>query len=327
MQEFTVDAGADGKNLVRVVLAHFPALAPGQIYQALRRKDVRVNGQRRNADGPVFVDDIIAVYLPDDVLAGTASRETGDPSQYYQIVHQDPLLLIVNKRPGVTVHAAEGKGQGPFLIDLLRTHLGEPSLELCHRLDRQTGGLIMVARKAAALDAVTDLMQAGQIVKRYRCLVRGVPTQGEAVTAADGLPLLEITGWLEKVAAKSDVYIHDLKQPGDLPIITRYRVLRVFAGVGPEAEDVAELEVELVTGRTHQIRAHFAHIGHPLLGDGKYGRNSFNKHFRGVGGVLNRQQLYSTQLIILPESKGPLTYLAGRTFAIEPEFDWSGPDQ
>ena len=324
MQQFTVDEKSDGKSLIRVILAHFPGLTAGQVYQALRRKDIRQNGQRRKDDGPVAVGDVIAVYLPDDVLSGVTGQDSARPAVAvpYQIIYEDPLLLIVSKQPGITVHNAGGeKEQGPFLIDLLRANLQEPGLTLCHRLDRQTGGLLIVARRPVALQAVQDLMRAGLLSKRYRCLVRGVPDRGQPVMVADGTPFLEITGWLEKDSAHSDVYIHDIKEPGDLSIITRYRVLRVFTAVGPDQDDIAELEVELVTGRTHQIRAHFAHYGYPLLGDGKYGRNSFNKFFRGPAGPLRRQQLYSTQLIFSPECKGPLAYLAGRTFAIEPEYD------
>jgi 23S rRNA pseudouridine955/2504/2580 synthase len=111
-----------------------------------------------------------------------------------------------------------------------------------------------------------------------------------------------------------------------VPIITRYRVLKVYPAASPEQDAVSDLEVELVTGRTHQIRAHLAHLGHPLLGDGKYGRNAFNRFFRGASGALRRQQLYSTKLIFMHEAQGPLAYLAGRTLGVEPVYDWSGPE-
>lgn len=323
MQEFIVDSQYDGKNLVRVILAKYPALMPGQVHQALRRKDVRQNGLRRKSDGPVAAGDTIAVYLPDDVLSGDARPEKPVAAvPPYQVVYQDPMILIVNKLPGVTVHQADSsREQGPFLIDMLRRDFQDDQLELCHRLDRQTGGLLIIARRPSALQAVRELMQTGSLIKRYRCLVRGIPTPGLPVKAMDGEAFLEITGWLEKDAQHSDVYIHEIKQPGDLPIITRYRVLRVIPASIPEQDDTAELEVELVTGRTHQIRAHFAHLGHPLLGDGKYGRNSYNKLFRGAGGPLRRQQLFSTSLHFVAQTQGPLAYLAGRTFRIEPAYD------
>jgi len=324
MQEFVVDNQSDGKHLVRVILARFPALSPGQVHQALRRKDIRQNGIRCKADGPVSAGDRIAVYLPDEILTDhrpISHRSAEIPP--YRIVYEDPMILIINKSPGVTVHkAGSSHEQGPFLIDLLRSDLHDENLTLCHRLDRQTGGLLIVARRAAAFEAVRELMQKDLLVKRYRCLVRGVPAQGEPVQTADDILFLEVTAWLEKDARQSNVYVHDLKQPGDLPIITRYRVLRIIAPESPAQEETAELEVELVTGRTHQIRAHLAHLGHPLLGDGKYGRNSYNKLFRGPDGPLRRQQLYAAELRFSPQIKGALAYLAGKTIKIDPTFDW-----
>ena len=323
MQEFTADSSADGKSLVRVILARFPSLSNGQVQQALRRKDVRQNGIRCKVDGPVAAGDRIAVYLPDELLnADGRHNRLATEKPPYEIIYQDPMIIIVNKRPGITVHqAGSGREQGPFLIDLLRSDFQDEKLTLCHRLDRQTGGLLLIARRSAALKAVQELMQDGLLVKRYRCLVRGIPSQGTPISSHDGKAFLEVTGWLEKDSQHSDVYIHEEKQPGDLPIITRYRVLQVLPAAGPEQEDTAELEVELVTGRTHQIRAHFAHLGHPLLGDGKYGRNSYNKLFRGSNGPLHRQQLFATELHFSLQCKGPLAYLAGRTFTIEPDYD------
>lgn len=326
MQEFTVDARSEGKSLIRVILAQYPHLNIAQVRKALRKKDIRQNGQRKKEDGPVAAGDVISVFLPDDWFAG---RDPGDDkSDPYRIVYQDKMLLVLGKRPGVTVHQAGGsRDQGPFLIDQLRLDLKDPGLLLCHRLDRQTGGLLLIARNPAALGAVRDLMRQGLLLKRYQCLVRNVPSQGKPVRAVDGTVFMELTAWLEKDAGRSDVYIHDEKQAGDLPVTTRYRVLRVFEAAGPDRESVAELEVELVTGRTHQIRAHLAHLGHPLLGDGKYGRNSYNRFFRGARGSLIRQQLFATRLIFLPDVKGPLAYLAGRTFAVDADYDWTGAGQ
>jgi len=193
---------------------------------------------------------------------------------------------------------------------------------LCHRIDRQTGGLLLAAANADLAARVRRLMQDHHIHKRYRCLVRGIPADGTVVDTFDGTPMKELVAWHEKDAARSDVYIHDFKQPGDVPVVTRYRVVQIFSGAGPEREAVAELEVELVTGRTHQIRAHFAHLGHPLLGDGKYGRNTYNRHFRTpAGSVLKRQQLWATSISFDPDCPSPCTALAGSTVSIDPAYD------
>ncbi|HBP38238.1 MAG TPA: hypothetical protein DD640_05775 [Clostridiales bacterium] len=336
MQSFLADAGADGKSLVRVVLSHYPGLTAGRLYQALRRRDIRVNGRRQHQDCTIAAGDTITLFLNDEILAGSAAVPAGsfpatpDPSEFYTIIYQDPLLVLVCKKPGISVQAAAGSGgkpQEPTLLDRARQDLREPGLELCHRLDRQTGGLLLLSRRPAALAAVRELMQSGRIIKRYRCLTLGRPDQGQPVVCLDGCLRYELTAWLEKVAARSEVYIHDQKQSGDLPIVTRYRVIRVYPGAGPEGEEVAELEVELVSGRTHQIRAHLAHIGHPLLGDGKYGRNKLNRRIRGRSGPLRRQQLYATQLHFAAASQGLLAYLAGRVFTVEPDFDWPEPGQ
>jgi 23S rRNA pseudouridine955/2504/2580 synthase len=171
--------------------------------------------------------------------------------------------------------------------------------------------------------AVQEAMQQHLIIKRYRCLVRGVPTTGMPVLSSDKSTFLELSAFLEKDVQKSDVYIHDQQQRNDYPIITRYRVLKVYTGIGVDGDAVSELEVELVTGRTHQIRAHMAHIGHPLVGDGKYGRNSFNRQFRGPEGVVTRQQLYAFSLIFSHKLKGLLASLAGRTFTVPTVYDFN----
>ena len=321
MQQFTVDSKSDGKKLVRLILTRFPALDIVQVRKALRGRDIRVNDQRQKTDTVLFEGDVVSVYLPDSAFKRTQQAEAGQP--LYQVVHQDSQLIIVNKRPGVTVHGA-GSSQGPYLIDQMRIDFDQQDLQLCHRLDRHTGGLLLVARNPKTLEFVQKLLRGSGLVKRYRCLVKGVPDQGKPVRSADGLTFMELEAYLEKIASKSDVYIHDRKQTGDLDIITRYRVLKTFPGAGPNGESISELEVELVTGRTHQIRAHLAHIDHPILGDGKYGRNSFNRHFKRANGSIDAQQLFATTLLFQHQKNGPLANLAGRTVSIEPTYDWIG---
>lgn len=322
------------KRVIPALTGAVPGLKSAHVYKALRRKDVRLNGCRIQADQTVVAGDVLDVYLPEQLSPGQASNEGGrgdssapvstDYTPAYQIVYQDHALLILSKKAGVVVHGTANAQEEDedTLIGTIRTDLKDPELVLCHRLDRNTGGLIILARDRETQNSIAKLMQQGQITKRYRCLVRGEPQAGQKIQTSDGINFFQIEAYLEKRARQNEVFIHDEKRPGDVPVITRYRVLRCFPGFGPGGESVCELEVELVTGRTHQIRAHLAHLGHPLLGDGKYGRNAYNRFFKGRQGHLNRQQLFACQLVFSPDIRaGKLTRLAGKRFQVKPEYD------
>ena len=325
------------KRVIPALTGSVPGLKSAQVYKALRRKDVRLNGRKIQSDQAVACGDVIDVYLPD---LSNPAVERSEPSQAassdstpaYQVVYQDNALLILNKMAGVVVHgtAKAQDEEEDTLIDTVRSDFKDPGLVLCHRLDRNTGGLLILARNKEIQNEVMELMQQGKITKRYHCLVRGDPQMGQQtsqkIRTADGLEFYQIEAYLEKRARQNEVFIHDERRPGDVPVITRYRVLRRFPGFGPEGEPVCELEVELVTGRTHQIRAHLAHLGHPLLGDGKYGRNAYNRFFKGRQGTLSRQQLFACQLIFSPAIRtGSIARLAGKTFQVEPDYDLNLP--
>ena len=211
---------------------------------------------------------------------------------------------------------------GDCLIDILRKDYHDPDMDLCHRIDMNTGGLILLAKNKKSLEDAIELFKGDLITKRYRCLVRGVPNVGENVICKDEAIMKEISAFLEKPAT-GNVFIHDIPKDGDLPITSRYRVLEVFPGIGPDGEDVSDIEVELVTGRTHQIRAQFAHLGHPIIGDGNYGRNQYNLHFKNLkGGKVRYQQLFASTLLFGTIPKGNMhTRLSGRKFSIEPLYD------
>lgn len=329
MKTFIVNEKTQGKHVVRAICTEFPKVAVPLVQKALKNKDIRVNGKRVRSDDMLCQGDEVAVYLTDEILEGTSAqakaKETAvvDTVPMYSVVYQDENILIVNKRPGIPVHPGRNT-EGTSLIEQVRKDAGNEEITLCHRIDMNTGGLLILARNKNALESVIHAMNEKLIGKRYRCLVRGIPDQGEDMVCDDGVKMKELTAFLEKPAGKGDVYIHDEAKEGDLSIITRYHILSIYKGVGPEQEDVCELEVELVTGRTHQIRAHFAHIGHPLLGDGKYGRNAYNRFFEGRKGKLKYQQLYSTSLHFGAIPRGDLlTYLSNRTFSITPRYDIS----
>ena len=309
---------------MRVLQEAWPRVPAARFFRALRNRDIRVNGRRVRDDGPVQPGDRIEVYLPDsDFLAQEGADGSGLPDDDrpdYLVVHTDGHLLVVSKAQGLSIHSGEDE-EGSNLVDRIREDFGDRDIRLCHRLDRNTGGLVMLGRDDRTLRTVAQAMRDGAILKRYRCLVSGVPDMGVPVRCADGTAMKEIRDSWEKPAGGRirQVHIHAGEEAGDRPVATRYRVLAVHRGVGPEGSDASELEVELVTGKTHQIRAHFAFHGHPVLGDGRYGKNTINRHYR-----LRRQQLWSVSLDFrkIPKESGhPLSNVAGRLFRIEPEYD------
>lgn len=336
--EWTIPPGQDYLRLIQAIRGRYPELGSNQIFKALRQKDIRVDQIRVNQDRMIRPGQTITLFWPEPLQAGQVRLEQpGDPTEHggkdhvlnghdrwpFQVVFEHPWFLLLNKPASLQVQAGRSEeDDAGTLIDYARQRWQQPEITLCHRLDRNTQGLIILSRKAEAKAHLDELIRSKQIVKRYRCLVRGIPSQGLPIKAFDGTQMLRLDAWLEKVAGKSDVYVHDQKQPGDKAITTLYRILRSWPHAGPDQEGVSELEVELVTGRTHQIRAHLAHIGHPLLGDGKYGRNTFNKAFQGIAGPLKRQQLSAVSMTFPEKMEGPLATVAGRTFQIEPEYDW-----
>lgn len=322
MKSFVVTSDKAGKKVVRVAVSEFPAVTPAILQKALRHKDIRINGKRIGTDEFVFEGDHVELWIPDEAFRPVYDTEAqGSGLDNYKIAFESDRLLLVNKRQGLAVHSGKGT-VGPTLIDIIRKDFRNPAIDLCHRIDMNTGGLVMLAKGKENLEHAIRLFREDLITKRYRCLVKGVPDMGTPCICSDEVLMKEISAFLEK-PGHGNVFIHDVSGQDDLPIRTRYRVLSVIPGVGPEGDDVSELEVELVTGRTHQIRAQFAHLGHPILGDGNYGRNIYNRHFTAPGGgKIRYQQLFATTLLFAKIPRDNVHYgLSGRKFSIIPMFD------
>lgn len=316
MQSFKVSPEESGKKLIRTISSHYPNVPVHRFQKALRARDIRINGEKQKLDCIVQAGQEIQIYLPDEQFLPPTQAPLHCP-----VVYEDSQVLLLNKPQGMTVHPGSHTPEGSTLIEQLRQNTHNPDLNLLHRLDRNTGGLLLLAKTRPALKKLQDAMEQGLILKRYRCLVKGVPEIGEPLRMEDGDVLYETHAYWERPNGSDLVFIHSDPRPGDLPIVTRYRVLRVFTGLGAE-DAISELEVELGTGRTHQIRAHLAFLGHPVLGDGKYGRNAFNLQFQSTNGSkLMYQQLFATSLHFggpLPEG---LRGLARKTFRIPPAYD------
>lgn len=281
----------NGKKIDKVIWDFFPNVTSGMLFKALRKKDVKVNGVRIKEDYSVVEGDKIEIFIIDDYLLG--NNDEG-----YTIVYEDDNIIVVNKEPGVPVHPDRNQAEAT-LIDKLQKLYGQ-DLALCHRLDRNTAGLVILAKNSTALDIILEKIKEREIHKYYSCIVSGIMEKRQA----------ELIDYLEKNDRLSRVFISDKKTRDSLEITTRYRVIKAL-------ENLSFLEVELVTGRTHQIRAHLAYYGHPIIGDGKYGRNSENKQYNAKYQLLCANRL----TFDFKTPAGQLAYLNGKTISIEPPFE------
>ena len=322
MRDFTVSKTQDGLHVVKASQEAFPQLKSADLFHALKRRDIRIDGKKINKDIAVKAGNVVEIWLPDVLFDAKNAQAPAKPDEpMFEIVAETKGLLIVNKSQGIAVHS--GKSDiDDTLIDLIRETTKYKDAELCHRIDMNTGGLVLIAKNKQALADCVELFKNNLVTKRYRALVLGEPDEGEPAVGEDGTIYKEVKGYLEKTKA-GKVYIHDDKHPGDLDIATKYKILKTFKDAGPDGESVSDLELELVTGRTHQIRAQFAHLGHPVIGDGNYGRNKVNMHFETADGKKVRyQQLFSCQILFgrIPKNNMHVD-VSGKTFKIGPDYN------
>ncbi len=319
MQSVTVDRKSANTKIEKYIQSLYPGLSYSTLQKAFRKKDIKVNGVRVGRDHTVLPGDKLEIYITDELLNGIADpmdkrsgvSDTGAQaarSRAFSVLYEDENLLIVNKMQGIPVHPDKGQSNNT-LIDMVREYLkqkdgptADPDFQpsLCHRLDRNTGGLVLIAKTRESHEFLLDKLETREIKKFYQCLVKGRMERKEAV----------LNAYLWKDASKSRVFVSDRRTAGALEITTGYRVLEY-----DPAADTSRLEVELITGRTHQIRAHLAFIGHPILGDGKYGTNAVN---RSSG--MKYQALWACKIKFAFTGKNPLDYLNGREFQVDPGF-------
>lgn len=302
MKEIMIRTNDAGQRLDKFLTKAFPNLPQAMMYKSIRKKDIKLNGKRCEISTRLQEGDRLTMYLKDEFFQ-TAPKEYDflKAPLKLEIVYEDENLLLLDKKPGLIVHPDETY-HFDSLIARVQHYLyqkGEynPEAEnafapaLINRIDRNTGGIVMAAKNAETLRIMNQKVKDRELQKRYLCIVYGHMEQPEAL----------LTGYLEKNEAQNRVYISQKPSPGAKSIRTRYRVLE-------EKSKFSLLEVELLTGRTHQIRAHLASVGHPLAGDGKYGTNAVN---RETG--FRFQALYSYKLkFTFTTPAGLLEYLNGR---------------
>lgn len=262
MKEIIVTSKYNGKKLNTFLLDTFSSLSMNLLYKTLRKKDIRVNDVKVSENVVVHTGDNIKVFISDEQLLGTISN--------LQIIYEDENIIAVNKPAGIEV-----VGNDSSLTNILNIFLSQRQLEgsnlknievyPCHRLDRNTTGIVLFAKNEASLNILLDKFKNREIEKHYRATVYGIPKVKHA----------DLTAYLFKDSKKSLVYISDVPKKGYEIIKTSYDVISVDKSL-----HTSILDVTLHTGKTHQIRAHLAHIGFPIIGDGKYGNNEINKKFK-----------------------------------------------
>ncbi len=314
MRTFIIKKNDADQRLDKFLIKNLKLLPLPLLYKYIRIKKIKVNHKRAEPQMMLSVGDTVELFIKDEFFeTAGADYAYRHVTPHLDIVYEDENLLLCDKKPGMIVHSDEGE-EVNTLINHIKAYLwkkGEyvPEAEnafapaLCNRIDRNTGGIVIAAKNAMALRVINEKIRLGEIDKRYLCVAHGIFAKKEGT----------LHGYLKKDAENNRVSVfkkkttdsHDVKE-----IVTEYRVLK-------ETNRLSLCEVHLITGRTHQIRAHFASIGHPLLGDGKYG---INREDRTEG--YKFQALYSYRLTFAFRTESPLDYLAGKTISVDVGHIW-----
>ena len=288
MRKLIVNEKYNNKKLNNFILDSFPALNKNTLFKALRKKDIRINGKRVSEDVVIHSGDEITIFIIDDFLYGSSNYNI-------DIIYEDNNIIIFNKPENISV--TDDNISNITLTSIVKEKYGN-NLEPCHRLDRNTKGLIIYAKNKESLDILFDKFKNKEIEKHYYTKVYGLLKKEHEILKA----------YLFKDSKKSLVYISDVPKKDYLEIITEYTILNKDT-----KNNITTLDINLHTGRTHQIRAHLSHIGFPVLGDGKYGSNEINKKFG-----LKNQYLYSYKLKFnFKSNSGILDYLNQKEIILE----------
>ena len=307
MKELQITKNDAGQRLDRFLAKAVPLLPASLAQKYIRLKRVKLNGKRAERDSRLAEGDLLQLYINDEFFE-TPKQENAYltvAAPKLNIVYEDESILLVDKKPGQAVHPHDGAEYGKTLIDHIQAYLyakrewrprDEHSFTpaLCNRIDRNTGGIVIAAKTAEALRILNQKIKDREIDKRYLCIVHGT------LQPRDG----RLEGYIFKDAVKNRVYVTKTPQKGSKSCCTLYRTLQTKNGL-------SLVECELITGRTHQIRAQMAAAGHPLLGDGKYGK-------LGKAPARTYQALYSYQLTFqFTTDAGCLSYLNHQTFTVD----------
>ncbi len=297
MKSFIITDKDAGGRVDRFISKTFDKLPKSLMYKEIRKKNIKVNKKRCTPEQVLSSGDLLELYLKDDVLEIRKKHyDFLNASTDLDIIYEDDNIILINKKVGVLCHP-DGKDYIVNIVARLKRYLYDKkewdpeastfTPSLANRIDRNTGGIVIGAKNSQALKIMNDKIKAREIEKYYLTVVHGKMSKKSELLSA----------YLTKNEKKNMVTVTDYQAPNSKKIITEYTVLDYYP-------DASLLEVKLHTGRTHQIRAHLAHIGHPLYGDGKYG-NEKGRY---------RQALYSYKLHFNFSDENILSYLNHKTF-------------
>lgn len=305
MKEFTITKNEVSLRLDKFITKVCPTLPTSLMFKYIRTKRIKVNGKRAEISTRLNLNDVVSAYINDEFFTPIQPKYdflSAPPT--LNIVYEDENIILADKKQGILVHPDKNE-YNDTLIARIQHYLykkGEYDPEneqsfkpaLANRIDRNTGGIVIAAKNAEALRIICDKIKLREIDKRYLTVVHGVPKQKEA--------LLE--GFLEKNENENRVYLSKKQNSNSKTIKTKYRTIE-------SKDNLSLLEIELITGRTHQIRAHLASIGHPLLGEGKYSKSNDKK------AGFDKQALYSYSIEFkFQTDAGILNYLNGKRFCV-----------